>query len=108
LIETPHTQISRIHFAAPHRSLERCQARLIQQAKMDTQLDQLVPLSVYRQPRGHVFSSEAALKWFIRTHRPALVKSGALVKLTQRWFARPEQFDEYVMQLALRSASEQD
>jgi hypothetical protein len=64
---------------------------------VNTQLDQLVLLSAYREQRQHFFPSQGSLDWFLRRHRQGLVQAGALFLLSGRWFADLRTFDDYVM-----------
>lgn len=58
----------------------------------------LVEPEKFRAPaREHVFKSEQSLQWFMRRHRDALVKAGALVLLVGRWYVHPARFDAYLM-----------
>jgi len=55
--------------------------------------------------RANIFPSEGSLRWFVRRHRPALVKAGALVKLRGIWHVDTESWDE-VFPALLRADTE--
>lgn len=51
----------------------------------------------YRDTRQHMFPSEGSLQWYIRQHRDALVKSGAILIIAGRIQIHAERFDAYVI-----------
>lgn len=62
-----------------------------------SELSGQLSLADYRKSREHVFPSATALEWFVRKHRPHLIEAGALVMWRGQWFARPAQFDAFVL-----------
>jgi hypothetical protein len=58
----------------------------------------LLLLANYREQREHVFPSKSSLDWFLRKHRAALVRAGALLLLTGRWFVDAPRFDAYLVE----------
>lgn len=74
---------------------------------METQLEQLVLLTEYRSQRRHLFPSPSSLDWFLRKHRSGLVRAGALLLHTGRWFAAIDKFDAYVVDAGTQAARQQ-
>lgn len=54
--------------------------------------------------RERLFPSQGALDWFVRQHKGALVRAGALVMLTGQWHAREQLFDAFVLQVGHEAA----
>jgi hypothetical protein len=74
-----------------------CQARLIKDSLVQTQLPNLVTLAQYREARQQIFPSDTSLDWFLRKHRPYLVAVGGLLMIAGRWLVSPMEFDAYVL-----------
>ena len=64
----------------------------------------LQPLSDYAVARTHVFPSKTSMTWFVRQHRDALIREGALLMISGRWFVHPDKFDSYVPAEGTRAA----
>jgi hypothetical protein len=71
---------------------------------MAQQLLGLLTLQEYGAKRGNVFPSKTSMAWFVRQHKEALVRSGALLMITGRWFVDAERFDAYVLSEGSRAA----
>jgi hypothetical protein len=78
-----------------------------------TDVTALVPLIAIQGSRGksfqslraHLFPSEASIRWFVRSHKTALVHAGALVMLRGRWHVDPAAWDSLLPRL-LRADTE--
>lgn len=68
-------------------------------------LDGVRPLPKYGEQRRHIFPSDNSLNWFVRQHRPDLVKAGAILLLNGQWHADAERFDEAVLEAGKRAAA---
>jgi hypothetical protein len=51
--------------------------------------------------RERIFKTDPSLKWFIRKHRAALEKAGAVVSINNRPMIDPPIFDAVAVDLAL-------
>lgn len=69
-----------------------------------TPISDVVRLGDYRTQRVNVFRSPAALEWFVRQHRQALIECGALLMLRGQWHANEQQFDAFVMETGATAA----
>lgn len=54
--------------------------------------------------RERLFPSQGALDWFVRQHKGALVRAGALVMLTGQWHVREQLLDAFVLQVGHEAA----
>jgi hypothetical protein len=78
-----------------------------------TDVTTLVPLTAVQGYRGksfqalraNIFPSEPSIRWFVRRHKAALVKAGALVMLRGRWHVDPSAWDSVLPRL-LRADAE--
>jgi hypothetical protein len=59
----------------------------------------------FRPSAGHLFPTNDSLRWFIRSHEPALLAAGALFKLTRGSFIDPEPFRAIALALMNVSGS---
>lgn len=57
----------------------------------------LQPLGQFRELRAHVFPSAESMRWYLRRHRAALIKAGAICAPTGRWLVDPVAFDAYFL-----------
>ena len=69
-------------------------------------LSELATVEEYQRVNDNVFKSVASLLWFIRKHRGALLKVGALLEVNGRKMLHQTRMTEMVMELGLRYASE--
>ncbi len=69
-----------------------------------TPLQKLLTMPEYRAQRAHVFQSDEALRWFLRQHRAALTKAGAVVQLGRRCMVEPERFDAAAFEIGRKTA----
>lgn len=67
-------------------------------------LNDVRPLPEYRGSRAHIFPSDHSLNWFVRQHRPELVKAGAILLLNGQWHAHDERMDAAVLEVGKRAA----
>jgi hypothetical protein len=58
----------------------------------------------YQAQRPQLFQSPESMRWFLRNHRDELLQAGALLKISGRWMAVPERFDDVVAAVGLREA----
>lgn len=61
-------------------------------------------LDDFQKERQHIFPSEHSLRWFIRRHKSELLRSGALLRLTNRLFVHAEAFDAAIMRVGKLTA----
>lgn len=61
-----------------------------------------VPVRVYASERTAQVPSEAALRWVIRTHKEALLQTGAITKMFNAWFVHPNRLDRALPALGYR------
>jgi hypothetical protein len=66
---------------------------------------ELCKLSHYRTQRTHLFSTQTALEWFVRKHKPELVRAGALLLHCGQWHANQRAFDAFVVQAGAAAAA---
>lgn len=67
-------------------------------------LSHVLKLPEYRTQRAHIFHSPAALEWFVRKHRPGLIRAGALLMVTGQWHVHAEKFDSFVLEVGQAAA----
>jgi hypothetical protein len=70
-------------------------------------IENLIRLSEYHEFRHHIFPSATSLHWFLRNHKEALVRDGALLMLNGRWLASPDRFDAYLAKVGTLAANRQ-
>lgn len=72
-----------------------------------TALSELQSVNKYRQEREHLFPSSGSLAWYIRQHKPALIKAGALLLIRGAWQVHAKAFDAYVLSTGASEALQQ-
>jgi hypothetical protein len=72
---------------------------------MSGDLLRLRALQDYAAERVHVFPSKTSMQWFVRQHKEILIRKGALLMISGRWFVDPEKFDSYILSEGNRAAS---
>jgi hypothetical protein len=65
----------------------------------------IVPWKQFRQQAAHLFPTESAFRWFIRTQDRNLVRAGALLKLTRGNYIDPKPFMATAVDLMRLSSS---
>lgn len=65
----------------------------------------LLPLLDYWVGRQNLLPSRGSLQWYVRTHRPELVKAGALLMVGGRYIVDPGKFDAYIVAAGAKAAA---
>ena len=73
---------------------------------MTSTLLQLVTPAHYVAERSQIFPSTASLQWFERQHRQELINCGAVSMPAGRKLVNPAAFDQAVVEIGKRLASE--
>lgn len=64
----------------------------------------LARLADYAAQVPHIFPSEAALRWYLRQHGPALRRAGAFVQINRRILIDVEKFPKAALAIANTAA----
>ena len=64
----------------------------------------LVDPDVYQDARKTLFPSKTSVRWYMRRHKGALTKCGAIVLHCNRWLIHAGKFDQFVCVQAQRAA----
>jgi hypothetical protein len=68
-------------------------------------LAELVSREDYQLANAHLFPSGPSLNWFIRRHRPELLRAGALLELAGRLVIDAQRFSEVVREVGRSAAN---
>lgn len=73
---------------------------------MESAVMGLVTPDQYQEKRQHMFPSDTSLTWYIRRHRPALVRCGAVMIINRRVWLDAQLLDDYVVKAGRESAAQ--
>ena len=68
-------------------------------------LDSLQDLETYQPSNNHIFPSIPSLRWYIRSHRGELIKSGALIEVAGRLLIDAPKFARKVLAIGAKVAA---
>jgi hypothetical protein len=70
-----------------------------------TELSSLKLPASYQADRAEVFPGIESFRWFLRQHRPRLIKAGALLTIGGRHLVDPARFDQVVVVVGREAAA---